>query len=132
VVEGNTTLRRPLNLEGWLGAAWWYRKYSDDQTSAKPEAEARREKRGLWAKKNPTPPWDWRQQQAKGPQPQVEVEIIPNGVEIMALLSNPKGEDGGHEQVVISLWKDELTSLLTLAKMAVAFSFTRPQEKDTC
>ena len=48
------------------GMAWWYRYYAKEQPvedrgryeSAEDEAKAR--KRGLWADKNPIPPWDWR------------------------------------------------------------------------
>jgi endonuclease YncB( thermonuclease family) len=43
------------------GLAWWYRKYApDDRMLQKLEAEARDAKRGLWADKNPIPPWEWR------------------------------------------------------------------------
>lgn len=85
------------------GYAWWFRKYSNDQTLANLEAEARKERRGLWADANPTAPWDWRDQQRnKGRQPQAEIKVVPNGVEIIALLPNPTGEDRGNEQVVIA------------------------------
>lgn len=48
------------------GMAWWYRKYAGEQIpqaradyeAAEFMAKARR--LGLWADKNPTPPWDWR------------------------------------------------------------------------
>jgi endonuclease YncB( thermonuclease family) len=43
------------------GYAWWYRKYAPDDTElARLEAQARREQRGLWAKANPIPPWEFR------------------------------------------------------------------------
>lgn len=42
------------------GFAWWYRKYSSDESYGKLEAAARKAKRGLWADKNPTAPWEWR------------------------------------------------------------------------
>lgn len=42
------------------GYAWWYQKYSNDSSYGKLEATARKAKRGLWADKNPTPPWEWR------------------------------------------------------------------------
>ncbi len=38
------------------GYAWWFQKYSRDQTLAKLETEARQKKVGLWADPNPTPP----------------------------------------------------------------------------
>ena len=48
------------------GMAWWYRYYAKEQPmedqgryeSAEEEAKAR--KLGLWADKDPIPPWDWR------------------------------------------------------------------------
>jgi len=43
-----------------------FRKYSKDQTLAKLEADARQNRRGLWADPNPAAPWDWRDQQ-RGP-----------------------------------------------------------------
>jgi micrococcal nuclease len=43
------------------GYAWWYRKYAENDTElARLEAEARRERRGLWAQANPIPPWEFR------------------------------------------------------------------------
>ncbi len=86
-----------------LEAAWWLRKLSDAATLAKLETEARKAKLGLWTQENPIPPWDWREQQRqKSSQPQVDIKVVPNGVEIVALLPNPKGEDRGNEQVVIA------------------------------
>ena len=43
------------------GMAWWYKRYAhQDRTLKALEAEARANKRGLWADKSPIPPWDWR------------------------------------------------------------------------
>lgn len=42
------------------GMAWHYVKYSDDETLAKLEKEARRNRTGLWSDPNPIPPWDYR------------------------------------------------------------------------
>lgn len=43
------------------GLAWWYRQYAPgDRTLERLENEARRAKRGLWADKSPTPPWEFR------------------------------------------------------------------------
>ncbi len=44
------------------GAAWVYRRYSDDPVLLASEREARAEKRGLWARpaSERVPPWDWR------------------------------------------------------------------------
>lgn len=42
------------------GLAWWFRKYSKDETLGKLEREARAARRGLWREARPTPPWVWR------------------------------------------------------------------------
>ncbi len=44
------------------GAAWVYRRYSDDRTLLRLEQAARAERTGLWAlpEAERTPPWDWR------------------------------------------------------------------------
>jgi endonuclease YncB( thermonuclease family) len=78
------------------GLAWWYRKYSKDESLGALEAEAREAKRGLWAEPNPIPPWVYRHPElakeesleadtlAKGlaalppPGPQAEGPIIGN------------------------------------------------------
>lgn len=84
------------------GYAWWYRKYSKDESLGKLEAEAREQKRGLWSDAKPTAPWDWRAaRRAKSGVLPSEVKVIPNGVAVVALLPNPNGTDAGHEQVTI-------------------------------
>ena len=48
------------------GMAWWYRHYAKEQSRQDQEAyeaaefNAKIRRLGLWADKNPTPPWDWR------------------------------------------------------------------------
>ena len=42
------------------GFAWWYRKYSDDESLGALESEARNARRGLWEDEHPIPPWEWR------------------------------------------------------------------------
>ena len=44
------------------GAAWVFRRYSDDPALLRLEAEARAARRGLWAlpEAERTPPWEWR------------------------------------------------------------------------
>lgn len=43
------------------GMAWWYRRHAKDYTALEDaEADAKRNRRGLWSQPNPTPPWDWR------------------------------------------------------------------------
>jgi endonuclease YncB( thermonuclease family) len=41
------------------GLVWHYKRY-DNPVWAQLEAEARQNKAGLWADKNPIPPWEWR------------------------------------------------------------------------
>lgn len=46
------------------GMAWVYRKYATNVPEYYPlEEDARTRKVGLWADRNPIPPWDWRKQQ---------------------------------------------------------------------
>ena len=47
------------------GAAWVYRKYSDDPQLLQLERQAREQGRGLWALQpdQRMPPWEWRKQQ---------------------------------------------------------------------
>lgn len=42
------------------GMAWHYVKYSDDETLARLESEARSSRVGLWSEPNPVPPWEYR------------------------------------------------------------------------
>jgi endonuclease YncB( thermonuclease family) len=43
------------------GAAWWYEFYAEDERELElAEQRAREQRRGLWAARNPVPPWDWR------------------------------------------------------------------------
>jgi len=46
------------------GLAWWYQQYSQDQTLAALEKEAKGAKRGLWTDTNAIPPWEFRHPQA--------------------------------------------------------------------
>lgn len=45
------------------GAAWVYNKYVKDRTLYQAQDAAKREKRGLWAGKQPQAPWQWRYEQ---------------------------------------------------------------------
>lgn len=52
---------RILNVELLrAGVAWHWREYSRDRDLAILEEEARAKRRGLWAKSNPVPPWEFR------------------------------------------------------------------------
>jgi micrococcal nuclease len=52
------------------GMAWWYRKYAKEQSPSdrrlyeQAEQQAQAQRLGLWADKNPTPPWDFRHTKA--------------------------------------------------------------------
>lgn len=54
------------------GLAWWYQKYSaeqsttDQQLYAEAEDEAKRERLGLWSEAEPMAPWDWRKLRRTG------------------------------------------------------------------
>ena len=54
------------------GLAWWYQKYSTDQTLGQLEAEARAAKRGLWADPHAIPPWEFRGQTRGTSTPRIE------------------------------------------------------------
>lgn len=48
------------------GLAWHYRQYAPDRPDfAGAELAARKAGRGLWSRKNPTPPWEWRREHRK-------------------------------------------------------------------
>jgi len=48
------------------GYAWWYRQYAlGDAVLDRLEQEAKTAKRGLWADKDPVPPWEYRSQQRR-------------------------------------------------------------------
>jgi endonuclease YncB( thermonuclease family) len=58
ILPGGLSLNKELV---YFGLAWWYRKYApNDRTLKALETGARAEKKGLWADKNPIPPWEWR------------------------------------------------------------------------
>ena len=50
------------------GFAWHYKAYQRDQSAkdargyAEAEEAARSARRGLWADRNPVPPWEWRKE----------------------------------------------------------------------
>src|SRR5688572_22092718 len=48
------------------GCCWWFRKYApNDEVLKGLEADARRQKLGLWADPNPVAPWDFRKARAE-------------------------------------------------------------------
>ena len=60
---GDVILEDGRNLNQELveaGYAWWFFKYSDDEQLGILEVQAKIAKMGLWAGKNPIPPWIFR------------------------------------------------------------------------
>jgi len=56
LVEGKDTNLMMLEQ----GMAWHYTEYSNNKRLQKAEDEARVARKGLWADRDPVPPWDWR------------------------------------------------------------------------
>ena len=54
------------------GLAWWYKQYAREQTAQErlayeqAEVAVRARRLGLWADKEPVPPWDWRHRKRRG------------------------------------------------------------------
>jgi micrococcal nuclease len=44
------------------GFAWWYSRYSNDASYGQAQDTAKRQRLGLWAEPNPTPPWAFRRE----------------------------------------------------------------------
>ena len=59
------------------GLAWWYCKYSVDQTLAQLEIEAREARRGLWQDPKPVPPWVFRKRQRGQSVSRAEMSCFP-------------------------------------------------------
>lgn len=64
---------RDVNIEQVkAGLAWWYRNYAREQSPKDredyevAEFQAKIQRLGLWADKNPVPPWDWRHDSRAG------------------------------------------------------------------
>jgi endonuclease YncB( thermonuclease family) len=43
-----------------MGMAWVYDQYVTDETLYEYQGEAQAQRRGLWARRNPVAPWEWR------------------------------------------------------------------------
>ncbi len=63
------------------------------------EADARQNNRGLWRDARPIAPWDWRSSRNERNFDIDEIEVVPAGIAIVALLPDPEGRDAGREQV---------------------------------
>ena len=72
---------RDIDLEMvQAGMAWHYRQYSKSAELASAEAEARKDRLGLWADANPVPPWAFRKaKKKKAPQPPLPRKITTFG-----------------------------------------------------
>jgi len=57
IYVGSTFVNEKMVKDGW---AWNYARYSHSKHYAELEREAREAKRGLWAGKEPVPPWEYR------------------------------------------------------------------------
>lgn len=44
----------------YLGMAWVYDEYVIDETLYQHQEEAQADRRGLWSRNDPVPPWEWR------------------------------------------------------------------------
>jgi endonuclease YncB( thermonuclease family) len=53
-------------LQVAVGLAWHYKQYSDDETLAYLQEQARRQKLGLWQEADPVAPWQYRKNKRKG------------------------------------------------------------------
>ncbi|MEO2014839.1 MAG: thermonuclease family protein [Fuerstiella sp.] len=99
VLPNGKELNRELVQAGF---AWWYRKYSKDKSLGEIEADAKKNRRGLWADQKPVAPWEWRASRREKTNVRAsDIKVVPNGVKIVALLPNPQGTDAGNEQVSI-------------------------------
>ena len=58
ILKDGSNVNHRMVRDGW---AWWFRRYAPkDHELEDLEAEARSAGRGLWAMKDPTPPWEFR------------------------------------------------------------------------
>lgn len=63
VTDRGVNLGFELVKWGW---AWWYRPYDKRETFGQLEEVAKNTRKGLWADKNPTPPWVYRKKKKNG------------------------------------------------------------------
>ena len=60
VLADGRNLNNEIVATGW---AWWYKRYAPgDEVLQRLEAQARKDRRGLWAETASVPPWEWRKQ----------------------------------------------------------------------
>lgn len=80
------------------GLAWWYCKYSMDQSLAEAELAAREAKVGVWQDPKPVPPWVFRKRQKGQSVSRDEMSCFPSAVppaiaEGMAPLTPPEPQE---------------------------------------
>jgi endonuclease YncB( thermonuclease family) len=63
-VEGESETVNRIQIR--RGLAWFYARYARDESLRTLAREAARAGAGLWAEKDPTPPWLWRRQHPRG------------------------------------------------------------------
>ena len=58
LLQHGINVNHTLVKDGWC---WWYRKYAPGDTVLEGlERDAREARKGLWADRQPVPPWEWR------------------------------------------------------------------------
>ncbi len=67
------------------GMAWEYSHFHSNRALAALQEEARRIPRGLWAQRNPVPPWDWRKQHPIIMPAQPRAAALPAGTRTTAI-----------------------------------------------
>lgn len=62
-IIGHVFTTNGIEANRWMvqsGAAWVYERYNTDKALPALQWEAQQQKRGLWADRQPVPPWVWR------------------------------------------------------------------------
>ncbi|EAS8074382.1 hypothetical protein EG971_25025, partial [Salmonella enterica] len=62
-IIGHVFTTNGIEANRWMvqsGAAWVYEHYNTDKALPALQQEAQQQKRGLWADRQPVPPWVWR------------------------------------------------------------------------
>jgi micrococcal nuclease len=96
------------------GFAWHYKAYNRDRELAELEIMAKKENKGLWAKENPMPPWEFRKFGRRGPPlrnlSQNPAIITPGE---MVLVCNSSGSVAYHNRICRGLnqCKSGITSI---------------------
>ncbi len=73
VFIGDRWINKEMVAEGW---AWQYLQYSDSKDLIQAELVAREKNLGLWADKNPIPPWEWRKPTQVKPDDETQLQPL--------------------------------------------------------